>query len=60
MKEYATDDDFLVKRPNGLLLSNNPLLLLTKKSSSVAYSFILTLFIEDCFIFSYIISTIVI
>ena len=23
MKEYATDDDFLVKRPNGLLLSNN-------------------------------------
>ena len=30
MKEYATDDDFLVKRPNGLLLSNNDVSILEK------------------------------
>ena len=30
MKEYATDDDFLVKRPNGLLLSNNDVIILDK------------------------------
>jgi len=30
MKEYATDDDFLVKRPNGLLLSNNDVSILDK------------------------------
>ena len=30
MKEYATDDDFLVKRSNGLLLSNNDVSILEK------------------------------
>ena len=30
MKEYATDDDFLVKRSNGLLLSNNDVYILEK------------------------------
>ena len=30
MKEYATDDDFLIKRSNGLLLSNNDVNILEK------------------------------
>ena len=30
MKEFATDDDFLVKRSNGLLLSNNDVNVLEK------------------------------
>ena len=30
MKEYATDDDFLIKRSNGLLLSNNDVSILEK------------------------------
>ena len=30
MKEYATDDDFLIKRSNGLLLSNNDVSILER------------------------------
>ena len=30
MKEYAAEDDFLVKRSNGLLLSNNDVSILDK------------------------------
>ena len=34
MKEYATDDDFLLKRPNGLLLSNNDVSILEKYNNN--------------------------